>query len=67
MSNGTPQPLTTPTTQFPVGLVPQTGMPPVYHSRSRELPYDALLQNSRFIFNPFGPQRLDLARPNKHW
>lgn len=52
---------------FPIGLVPQTGMPPVYHSRSRELRYDALLQNPRFIFNPFGPQPLAVSRSNHHW
>lgn len=54
-------------TTFPVGLVPQTGMPSVYFSRSRELIYDALEDNQLFIFNKFGPQRLDLARPNQHW
>jgi hypothetical protein len=54
---------------FPIGLIPQTGMPPIYHSRSKELSmtYDALIDNPRFIFNPFGPQQLNLARSNKHW
>jgi hypothetical protein len=30
---------------FPVGLIPQTGMPSVYHSRSKEISmsYDALI------------------------
>ena len=62
------KPAQTATTQtFPVGLIPQTGMPPVYHPRSAELAYDVLLNNSRFLFNPFGPQKLILTRPNKHW
>jgi hypothetical protein len=52
---------------FPIGLIPQTGMPAIYHSRSREILYDALGSNPRFIFNPFGPQQLNLTRPNKHW
>jgi hypothetical protein len=59
MSNGTQQ--------FPISLVPQTGMPPNYHSRSSELHYDALEQNPRFILNPFSPQPLNLARSNHHW
>jgi hypothetical protein len=52
---------------FPIGLIPQTGMPPVYHNRSQELLYDALIDNANFIFNKFGPQQLNLARPNQHW
>jgi len=50
-----------------VGLIPQTGMPPIYFSRSREVLYDALQNEKTFIFNKFGPQRLDLCRPNMHW
>jgi hypothetical protein len=50
-----------------VSLVPQTGMPPVYHSRSKELIYDVLEKNARFIKNPFGPQILVLSRPNHRW
>lgn len=61
MSNGT---ITTP---VPINLVPQTGMPALHQSRSRELNYDALEGNPRFIKNPFGPQRLNLSRPEHHW
>jgi hypothetical protein len=61
-------PLIPPGTQgFPIGLAPQTGMPPVLTSRSRELAYDALMNEPLFIFNPFGPQILSVARPNHHW
>jgi hypothetical protein len=60
MSNGT-------TTDIPVTLDLQTGMPPVYHSRSKELLYDSLMNSPAFIFNPFGPQQLNLSRPNHHW
>jgi hypothetical protein len=69
MSNGTgTDPLATmPTSSFPIGLVPQTGMAPVYHPRSKELIYDCLEQNVRFVKNPFGPQLLVLSRPNHHW
>jgi hypothetical protein len=63
MSNGT----TPPTTELPVTLVPQTGMPVTYHCRSSELHYDTLEKNVRFILNPFGPQPLFLSRPNHHW
>jgi hypothetical protein len=52
---------------LPIGLVPQTGMPPIYHSRSKEIVYDALLHNPRFIFNPFGPQPLNVSRPEHCW
>ena len=52
---------------FPIGLVPQTGLAPVYHPRSKELAYDALQYNVRFISNPFGPQTLPLSRPNHRW
>jgi hypothetical protein len=50
-----------------VGLVPQTGMPPPYHTRSKEIIYDALEDNPRFVKNPFGPQLLSLSRPEHHW
>jgi hypothetical protein len=63
MSNGTPPPLTL----MPVGLVPQTGMPPTYHNRSKEIIYDSLQSDPRFIKNPFGPRALYLSRPNHHW
>ena len=56
-----------PQTPVPVYLIPQTGMPPIYFSRSREVLYDALQNEKTFIFNKFGPQRLDLCRPNMHW
>jgi hypothetical protein len=61
MSNGTPQ------TQIPVTLIPQTGFPPIYHSRSKEVIYDALELEVRFVKNPFGPQLLYLSRPNHRW
>jgi len=50
-------------------LIPQTGMPPIYFQRSREISmsYDALIGQSDFIFNPFGPQQLNLCRPAAHW
>lgn len=60
MSNGTNKPLA-------VSLVPQTGMPPIVQSKSRELIYDALQSNPSFIKNPYGPQKLYLSRPNHHW
>lgn len=60
---------TTPVTFIAVYLTPQTGMPQVYASRSRELgmSYDALIENHAFIFNKFGPQQLNLCRPGMHW
>jgi hypothetical protein len=63
MSNGTP----TTTTTTPVVLDYMTGMPPVRHSRSKELLYDSLMYSPVFILNPFGPQQLNLSRPNHHW
>lgn len=60
MSNGTTQTLD-------VSLDPMTGMPPVRHSRSRELLYDSLMERETFILNPFGPQQLNMSRPNHHW
>jgi hypothetical protein len=56
-----------PQTPVPVFLVPQTGMPAIYHSRSKELIYDALELNPRFVKNPFGPQLLALSRLNHRW
>jgi hypothetical protein len=59
---------TTPATNpVPISLVPQTGMPQVYQHRSKEIIYDALQDNPKFIKNPFGPQLLPLSRPNHHW
>lgn len=55
------------TNQPIIALVPQTGMPVIYSSRSRELLYDSLQSSSRFIQNPFGPQKLFTARSNYHW
>jgi hypothetical protein len=52
---------------FPIGLAYQTGMPPIYHSRSKELRYDVLINQPTFIFNPFGPQLLGVSRSNHHW
>jgi hypothetical protein len=57
----------TPPSSGAIYLVPQTGMPPVYQKRSRELIYDALQMDLRFIKNPFGPQLLILSRRNHHW
>jgi hypothetical protein len=48
-------------------LVPQTGMPPNIVSRSREIIYDCLQQNVRFVKNPFGPQLLRISRSNHKW
>ena len=56
-----------PQTQFPIGLVPQTGMPQIYSARSKELDYDTLIGEPLFIRNPFGPQILVISRPNHHW
>ena len=60
---------TIPVTYLSVWLTPQTGMPQIYSSRSRELgmSYDSLLDNKAFIFNKFGPQQLNLCRPGMHW
>ena len=64
----TPGPPESPnTTQTPVALVPQTGMNPVYPSRSRELLYDVLGQNPRFIPNKFGWQFLVISRAQFKW
>jgi hypothetical protein len=61
----------TSTTATPVShkftLVPQTGMPPNVVSRSREIIYDSLQQDIRFVKNPFGPQPLRISRPNHRW
>jgi hypothetical protein len=48
-------------------IVPQTGMPPIYQKRSRELIYDSLQGDLKFAKNPFGPQILILSRPNHRW
>lgn len=63
MSNGT----TPPANPVPISLLPQTGMPSNYTSRSRELSYDSLQSDPKFVKNPFGPRRLDLSRPEHHW
>ena len=63
MSNGTPPP----STSYLTALVHQTGMPPNNVSRSREIIYDALQLNTRFVKNPFGPQLLRLSRMNHRW
>jgi hypothetical protein len=57
----------TKTTSVTTALVPQTGMPPIYPSRSKELAYDSLQGNPNFIFNPYGPQKLYVSRPQYHW
>jgi hypothetical protein len=61
MSNGTT------TNPVPISLVPQTGMPPNYQNRSKEIIYDSLQGDPKFVKNPFGPRRLDLSRPEHHW
>jgi hypothetical protein len=50
-----------------ISLNTQTGMPRIYHSRSRELIYDSLQTQFTFVQNPFGPQKLYVSRPNHHW
>ena len=50
-----------------ITLIPQTGMPVINQHRSKELAYDSLLNDFRFIFNPYGPQILAASRPNHHW
>jgi hypothetical protein len=69
MSNGTPSPpkVLPDLSQLSVSLIPQTGMPQVYQSRSREIIYDSLQNDIRFVKNPFGPQLLILSRPNHRW
>jgi hypothetical protein len=64
LSNGTPTP---PQTPVPVYLIPQTGFFPNYATRSKELIYDSLQMNPRFVQNPFGPQLLAISRPNHRW
>lgn len=56
-----------PTTSYAGFLAPQTGMPPNVVHRSKELMYDALDQELKFIFNPYGPRLITLSRPNQHW
>jgi hypothetical protein len=56
-----------PKTNLPLGLRPQTGLPPNHQTRSKELIYDCLEQNIRFVKNPFGPQLLALSRSNHRW
>lgn len=63
MSSGT----TPPPATGQVQLIAQTGMPPIYQKRSKELIYDALQKEPNFKLNPFGPQILILARPQFHW
>lgn len=62
-----PPPVPGPTSLVPISLAPQTGMPPIYASRSKELLYDTLMNEPLFILNPFGPQVLQISRPNHRW
>ena len=55
------------TEDFDISLDVMTGMPPVRHSRSKELIYDSLMDRETFILNPYGPQQLNVARSNHHW
>jgi hypothetical protein len=64
---GTAPLVSSPSSQALTALVPQTGMPPNYQARSREIIYDAIEKSPRFVKNPFGPQKLYLARSNHHW
>jgi hypothetical protein len=50
-----------------VQLVTQTGIPPTYPARSKEVIYDALEAEPTFKLNPFGPQLLILARAQYRW
>jgi hypothetical protein len=63
--NGDPAPLVS--TSKPVLLNLQNGMPVITQSRSRELNYDALEDNPKFIKNPYGPTQLNLSRTNNRW
>lgn len=45
----------------------QNAMPVISQSRSRELIYDALQGNPRFVLNPYGPTWLTLSRPANKW
>ena len=62
-------PVVTPftSTSKPALLNLQNGMPVITQSRSKELSYDALEGNPRFISNPYGPQWLALSRSNHRW
>lgn len=62
-----PKPRSPVTSQPLIALVPQTGMPVIYPSRSAELAYDSLQSSPNFIRNPFGPHKLFASRPNHHW
>lgn len=45
----------------------QNAMPVISQSRSKELIYDALDGNPRFVLNPYGPTLLALSRSNNRW
>ena len=62
-------PVVTPfaSTSKPALLNLQNGMPVITQSRSKELTYDALEGNLRFVSNPYGPQWLALSRTNHRW
>lgn len=59
--------MSTPTQPLNVSLDAMTGMPPVYPSRSKEVLYDSLMERAEFVLNPYGPQQLNLSRPNHRW
>jgi hypothetical protein len=54
-------------TSEPVLINLQNGMPAITQSRSRELNYDTLEDNVRFVRNPYGPTWLSLSRSNYRW
>lgn len=63
MSDETPMASTSQSVQLNL----QNAMPAITQSRSRELIYDALEGNPRFVANPYGPQILALSRTNHRW
>lgn len=54
-------------TSKPALLNLQNGMPVITQSRSRELEYDTLEGNPRFIKNPYGPTWLAQSRTQYRW
>lgn len=65
MNRDTVQPRTATAKPFRINL--QNNMPAVNQSRSRELVYDVLEDNPRFVRNPYGPQWLVHSRTSHRW